>query len=46
VPFTRLETVHEVEAVVHWNPPGLEVTVYNEIAAPPLLAGADHDTTD
>jgi hypothetical protein len=46
VPFTRLETVHEVEAVAHWNPPGLEVTVYNEIAAPPFEAGADHDTTD
>ena len=28
------------------NEPGLEVTVYNEIAAPPLEAGAVHETND
>ena len=42
----RPVTVHEVVAVVHWNEPGEEVTVYPVIDAPPLLAGADHDTTD
>ena len=36
--------MHEVVAVVHWNPPGLEVTVYRLIVAP-LAAGAVHDTT-
>ena len=45
VPFVRPETVHEVVAVMHWNPPGFEVTVYCVIAAP-LLAGAVQDTKD
>jgi hypothetical protein len=27
VPFVRPETVHDVESVVHENPPGDEVTV-------------------
>lgn len=38
-------TVHEVVEVVHWNPPGFEVTVYCEIEAP-FDAGAVHETTD
>ena len=38
--------MHEVVAVVHANEPGDDVTVYEEIAAPPLRTGADHDTTD
>ena len=42
----RPVTVHEVEAVVHSNPPGFEVTVYFEIAAPPVFAGALQETTD
>ena len=45
VPFVRPETVHEVVAVMHWNPPGFEVTVYCEIEAP-FDAGAVHETTD
>jgi len=44
-PFVRPETVHEVVAVMHWNPPGFEVTVYWEIAAP-FDAAAAHETTD
>jgi len=46
VPFVRPDTVHDVVAVVHWNPPGDEVTVYPVMASPPLLDGAVHDTTD
>ena len=46
VPLVRPLTVHEVDEVVHCNPPGLEVTVYAEIAAPPVEAGAVHDTSD
>jgi hypothetical protein len=47
VPFTKPVTVHEVGDVVeHVNPPGNEVTRYEAIAAPPLLVGAVHDTTD
>ncbi len=46
VPFVRPVTVHEVVAVVHANEPGDDVTVYELIEAPPLLAGAVHDTTD
>jgi len=38
--------VHEVVAVVHVNEPGVDVTVYELIAAPPLLTGAVQDTTD
>ena len=35
-----------VVAVVQVNEPGVEVTVYPVIAAPPVLIGAIHDTTD
>ena len=46
-PFVRPSTVHEVPRVaVHENPPGDDTTVYDVIAAPPLLAGAAHDTND
>jgi len=38
--------VHDVDAVVHVNEPGAEVTVYEEIEAPPVETGAVHDTTD
>ena len=44
VPFDRPPTEHEVDEVVHVAPPGLAVTVYELIAAPPVLAGAVHDT--
>jgi hypothetical protein len=44
VPLTRLLTEHDVPDVVHVRVPGLEVTVYDVIAAPPLLAGAVHET--
>ena len=40
----RPVTVHEVEAVVQVVDPGFELTVYEEIDAPPLPAGASHDT--
>jgi hypothetical protein len=46
VPFVRPFTVHEVVAVVHWNEPSDDVTVYPVIAVPPLFDGAVHDTTD
>jgi hypothetical protein len=42
----RPVTVHDVDAVVHVNEPGVDVTVYPVIAAPPVLAGAIQDTTD
>jgi hypothetical protein len=45
-PFVRPVTVQVVVAVAHWNEPGDEVTLYPVIDAPPLLAGAVHDTTD
>jgi hypothetical protein len=38
--------VQLVDAVVHVNEPGVEVTVYELIAAPPVDTGAVHDTTD
>jgi hypothetical protein len=38
--------VQVVVAVVQVNEPGVEVTVYPVIAAPPVLIGAIHDTTD
>ena len=44
VPLVRPVTAHDVVAVVHVNEPGDEVTVYPVIVAPPLLAGAVHDT--
>ena len=46
--MVRPLTVHDVPAgepvVVHVFAPGLDVTVYESIMAPPLLAGAVHDT--
>lgn len=44
VPFVRLVTVQLVPEVLQVNPPGLEVAVYEVMIAPPLLAGAVHDT--
>ncbi len=41
----RPVTVQLVDTVVHANEPGVDVTVYELIAAPPL-DGAVHDTTD
>jgi len=46
VPFVRPDTVQVVVAVEHVNEPGVEVTVYELIEAPPLLTGAVQDTTD
>jgi len=46
VPFVRPVTVQVVVAVVQVNEPGVEVTVYELIAAPPVETGAAHDTTD
>lgn len=46
-PFVRPSTVHDVHRVARQeNPPGLETTVYDVIATPPLLTGAVHDTTE
>ena len=42
--MVRPLTVHALAAVEQVNAPGLEVTVYVEMAAPPLDAGVDHDT--
>ena len=36
--------MHDVSAVTHTNPPGFDVTVYNDTTAPPSNNGADHDT--
>jgi hypothetical protein len=36
--------VHDVSAASHVNPPGFEVTVYEEIAAPPSETGSDQDS--
>ena len=45
VPFVSPVTAHDnTPAVEHDPPPGDDVTVYPVIAAPPSLAGADHDT--
>jgi len=38
--------VHDVDAVVHVNESGADVTVYELIDAPPVDTGAVHDTTD
>ena len=39
-------TVHErTPVVVHVLPPGLDVTLYPVMAAPPLAVGAVHDTS-
>ena len=46
VPLVSPVTVQPVETVEQVNAPGVEVTVYPLMAAPPLLAGAVHDTTD
>jgi len=46
VPFVNPVTVAVVpDDVVACKPPGLDVTVYKVIVAPPLELGADHDTT-
>jgi hypothetical protein len=44
-PFVRPVTVAVVVALFAVAPPGLAVTVYEVIAEPPLLAGADQDTS-
>jgi hypothetical protein len=44
VPFVSPVTVQLVVADVQVRFPGDDVTVYNVIAAPPLVAGADHET--
>jgi hypothetical protein len=46
MPFVRLSTVHDRVAVVQVRLPGLAVTVYPLIAAPPVVVGAFHDTTE
>jgi hypothetical protein len=46
MPFVNPVTVQDVVAVEHWNEPGEDVTVYEEIDAPPVDAGAVQDTTD
>ena len=46
VPLVRPVTVQLVVTEGHVTPPGDEVTVYPVMAAPPLDAGAVHDTTD
>jgi len=43
-PAVRPLTVQEVSAEVQVKPPAVEVTVYEEIAAPPVEAGAVHDS--
>ena len=42
----RPVTVQLADEVVHWNEPGDDVTVYDEIAAPPLETGAVQETSD
>jgi hypothetical protein len=44
VPLVRPVTVQDVLLVVQVRPPGLDVTVYPVMAAPPLEAGAVHET--
>jgi hypothetical protein len=46
VPFARPLTVQVLAEVVQVNDPGVEVTVYPVIAAPPFEDGAVQDTTD
>jgi hypothetical protein len=43
-PFVSSVTTHALEAVVHVKPPGVEVTTYDVIADPPLLAGVTQRT--
>ncbi len=47
VPLSSPVTVHDnaPDDHKHVRPSGFAVTVYSEIAAPPLLAGAVHDTS-
>ena len=47
VPFVRPVTVQLSGPVVHEQdrPPGLAVTVYAMIVAPPVLVGADQETS-
>jgi len=44
--LVRPPTVQVLAEVVQVNDPGVEVTVYPVIAAPPFEEGAVHDTTD
>ena len=44
VPLVSPVTSHDVDAVVQVAPPGVAVTVYPVIDAPPSSAGAAHDT--
>jgi len=46
MPLVRPSTVHDTVVVVQDLPPGFDVTVYPLIAAPPVVVGAFHDTTD
>ena len=46
VPLVRPETVHTFVEVVHVFESGIEVTVNELTAKPPVDVGADHDTTD
>ena len=46
MPLVSPLTVQLVAAVVHTNPPGDEVAVYEMMAAPPLATGAFHETND
>ncbi len=42
--MVRPVTVHSRSDVTHVNKPGFEVTVYEEISAPPSENGSDHET--
>ncbi len=44
VPFVNPVTIQDVLTVVHVFVPGLDVTVYEVIIEPPLLAGAEKET--
>jgi hypothetical protein len=46
MPVVRPSTVHDRVVVVQDLPPGFDVTVYPLIAAPPVVVGAFHDTTE
>lgn len=44
--MVRPDTVHEFVEVVQVNESGIDVTVNELTAKPPVDVGADHDTTD
>jgi hypothetical protein len=46
MPVVRPSTVHDRVVVVQDLPPGFDGTVYPLIAAPPVVVGAFHDTTE